>query len=471
MTSPSTRREFLTDTTAVAAATLLGARGLAGMTGGPALAGGGFHRGVDDTIRLALVGCGSRGGGAASDALAVTRGPMKLVAMADVFADRLATCHGALAESHDKTTLEVPEDRRFVGFDGYKRAMDSLKPGDVVILATPPAFRWVHFRYAIEKGLNVFMEKPLCVDAPSGRRMLELAEQASKKGLRVAVGLMGRHSRAMQDLHKRVQDGEIGEIISQHGYRMQGEIATFRSTPKAAGISDLEHQLRRFHSFLWCSGGAFNDFFIHIIDGLCWMKGSLPVKAVGLGGRHYRTQKGGAPYVDQNFDAYAVEYTYADGTKLLFDGRNMDGCQQLFSSHMLGTKGAAIVSSNSDCGAPSSIFRKRDFSKDSQAWTSKVPDDQTNPYQNEWNDFIAAIRDGKPYNEAKYGVETSLVCTLGRMAAHTGVEVTYKDLLECKHEFAPQVAELTLASASPLPSDAEGRYPVPQPGVVTDREY
>lgn len=466
MNKSTTRREFLTDTTGFAAASLLATHGFAGLAGANMF--GGIHRSGDETIQVALVGCGSRGGGAANNALSVPRGPMKLVAMADSFKDRLKTCHEGLSESHDQTTMDVPEERRFAGFDGYKKAMDCLKPGDIVIMATPPAFRWVHFKYAIEKGLNVFMEKPLCVDGPTGRRMLDLAQQAEKKGLRVAVGLMSRHSRPMQQLVTRVRDGEIGEIISQHGYRMQGEIATFRSGPKPAGISDLEYQLRRFHGYFWASGGGFNDFFIHIIDQLCWMKGELPVKAIGIGGRHYKAKKNGEANVDQNFDSYGIEYTYADGTKMRFDGRNIDGCQELFSSHMLGTKGAAIVSSNSDCGAPSTIFSKRSMSKDS---VTAVFKEEGSPYQNEWDDFIAAIRDGKPYNEATYGIEATLVCSMGRMAAHTGREISYKAMLECKHEFAPQVADLTLDSPSPLPSDSEGRYPLPQPGILTDREY
>jgi predicted dehydrogenase len=466
MNRSTTRREFLTDTTGFAAASILATHGFAGLAGANVL--GGVHRSGDETIQVALVGCGSRGGGAANNALSVPRGPMKLVAMADAFKDRLKACHEGLSESHDSTTMDVPEERRFAGFDGYKKAMDCLKPGDVVIMATPPAFRWVHFKYAIEKGLNVFMEKPLCVDGPTGKRMLDLAEQAEKKGLRVAVGLMSRHSRPMQQLVARVRDGEIGEIISQHGYRMQGEIATFRSGPKPAGISDLEYQLRRFHGYFWASGGGYNDFFIHIIDQLCWMKDALPVKAVGYGGRHYKAKRNGELNVDQNFDSYGVEYTYADGTKQMFNGRNIDGCQEIFSSHMLGTKGAAIVSSNSDCGAPSVIFNNRTMSKDSITASFK---EEGSPYQNEWDDFIAAIRDGKPYNEAKYGIESTLVCCMGRMAAHTGREVSYQAMLDCKHEFAPNVDQLTLDSPSPLPSDAQGRYSVPQPGILVDREY
>ncbi|MFT6107912.1 MAG: putative dehydrogenase [Planctomycetota bacterium] len=424
----------------------------------------------EETINVALVGCGGRGSGAAKNALSVKRGPIKLVAMADVFEDRLKTSHDALTnELADR--MDVPQEHRFIGFDGYKDAMDCLKPGDVVILATPPGFRWVHFKYAIEKGLHVFMEKPVSVDGPTSRRMFALAEESRKKGIKVGVGLMSRHSRAMQELVKRVQDGELGEIISQNGYRMQGPVATFRSEPVPEGTSELEYQIRRFHGFLWASGGAFNDFFIHIIDQLAWMKGALPVKAQASGGRHYRMSGDGVPYVDQNLDVYTVEYTYPDGTKLMFDGRNQAGCETRFYSHMHGTKGSAVVSANSDCGLPSSIHEGHTLSRKSRIWTSKVPDDQRNPYQNEWEDLIEAIRDDLPFNEAQSGIETTMLCNMGRMAAHVGREVTYEEALASEHEFAPGVADLTLDSDSPLMADENGLYPVPAPGLVTDREY
>ncbi len=459
MSEPRSRRDFLNDAGAVAATTLLASRGLAGV-----------HVRGSDTIQVALVGCGGRGSGAAKNAMSVPQGSMRLVAMADAFEDRLNSSYRALSGSI-QDELDVPEERRFVGFDAYRHAMDCLRPGDIVILATPPAFRWVHFTYAIEKGLHVFMEKPVTVDGPTSRRMLDLAERARRENLKVGVGLMSRHSRALQELAMRVQDGELGEIIAQHGYRMQGPIATFRSTPKPEGADELEYQIRRFHGFLWASGGAYNDFFIHIIDQLCWMKGAWPVKAQALGGRHYRTRGDGVPFVDQNLDAYAVEYTYPDGTKLQFDGRNMDGCMQRFSSAMLGTKGSAVVSSNGDCGLPSRIFTRHDMSRDSLAWTSEVPPSERNPYQNEWNDLVDAIRNDKPFNEAQRGVEASLVCNMGRMAAHTGQEITFQAMLDCPHEFAPSVGELTSGSPAPLQSDSEGRYPVPQPGILTDREY
>lgn len=459
MTVQTSRRDFLTDACGFTAGTVLL---------GPALAAIPHH--ASGTVQVALVGCGGRGSGAAENALSSPGSSARVVAMADVFEDKLSSSHGALT-GMGLEGLDVPPERRFIGFEGYRAAMDCLKPGDLVILATPPAFRWVHFAYAIEKGLNVFMEKPLCVDGPSARKMLELAELSEKKNLKVGVGLMSRHSRAMEELEKRVRGGELGEIISQHGYRMQGPVASFRSTPAPAGTNELHHQIRRFHSFLWASGGAFNDFFIHIVDHLCWMKGAWPVKAHALGGRHYRTREDGEPYVDQNLDTYSVEYTYPDGTTFLFKGRNMDGCMTRFSSFMHGTKGSAIVSASSDCGLPSSIHRSHDLSPASMTWKSEPPANQRNPYQNEWDDLYAAIREDRPFNEARRGVEATIVCMMGRMAAHTGREISFNDVLACGHEFAPGVADLTLDSPAPLLTGPDGRYPVPQPGVVTEREY
>ncbi|MEQ8764034.1 MAG: Gfo/Idh/MocA family oxidoreductase [Planctomycetota bacterium] len=455
-----TRRKLLQNTGSLAAASFLATSGLASVP----------HVGHDSTIQVALVGCGGRGSGAALNALSIKRGPIQLVAMADVFENRMQSSYEALhASAADR--MDVPEERRFIGFDAYRHAMDGLNPGDVVILATPPAFRWVHFRYAIEKGLNVFMEKPVTVDGPTSRRMLVLSELASAKKLKVGVGLMARHSRAFQELAQRIQDGEVGDIITQHGYRMQEPVASFRSLPRPEGKNELHYQIERFHSFLWASGGAYNDFFIHIIDQLCWMKGEWPLKAHALGGRHHRLGPDGVPYIDQNFDAYSVEYTYADGTKMLFEGRNMSGCQTKYSSFLHGTKGSAVVSSSGDYGLPSSLHKGYGLDRASMTWRSKVPDDLQNPYQNEWDDLIDAIRDNVPYNEVTRGVFASLVCNMGRMAAHTGTEITLEDMLACEHEFAPGVGEMTDDSEAPVQADAEGRYPVPQPGLVTDREY
>ncbi len=456
----TTRREFLKNTGRVAATSAFAVGAVPRM-----------YAAENNTIKLALIGCGGRGSGAAADAMSVRgRGPIELVAMADVFENRLAGSHQNLKEAcGDK--VDVPSERRFIGFDAYQKAMDCLRPGDVAILATPPAFRWVHFGYAVEKGLNVFMEKPVTVDGPTTKKMLKLADTARAKNLKVGVGLMSRHSRAFEELHQRIQDGEIGDIILMRGYRMHGPAGFFSSVAKPPGVSELLYQVQRFHSFLWASGGNFSDFYIHHIDHLCWMKNAWPVEAQALGGRHYRQSPEGQTYVDQNFDVYAVEYTFADGTKMNFDGRCMEGCSSVYSSYAHGSKGLAIVSKNDDCGLPSSTYEGQSPDRSNLIWESRIRRDQQSPYQNEWDDLIDAIRTDKAYNEAERGAIASLVTSMGRMAAHTGNIVTYDQMLNCPHEMAPDVDKLTMDSPAPLRSNAQGIYPVPQPGVVTDREY
>jgi len=428
------------------------------------------HAAAGDTIQVALVGCGGRGGGAANNALSTSAGPVKLVAMADVFADRLNGAYQGIKGAHgDK--VDVPEDRRFIGFDGYQKAMDCLKPGDVVILTTPPAFRWVHFTYAIKKGLNVFMEKPVTVDGPTSKRMLGLAEESVAKNLKVGVGLMSRHSRALQELHKRIEDGEIGDVVLMRGYRMHGPVGSAFNVKWPGDPSELLWQIRHFHGFLWASGGCFSDFYIHHVDHLCWMKNAWPIKAQAIGGRHYKTNPDGLPYVDQNFDSYSVEYTFPDGGKMYMDGRCINGCNDIYSSYAHGSKGLAIVAKANDCGGPSSTFKGQNASRSNLIWTSKVAAGQEDPYLNEWNDLMEAIRADKPYNEAKRGVEASLVTSMGRMAAHTGQEITYDDILNGDHEFAPGLDNLKMDSAAPLVAGADGKYPIPQPGRNTKREY
>jgi predicted dehydrogenase len=422
----------------------------------------------DSTIQIALVGCGNRGTGAAGDALRAKGVQPKLIAMADAYEDRLASSYKRLAgDSFLAEKMDVPAERQFIGFDAYKKAMDCLKPGDVVIFATPLAFRWVHFTYAIEKGLNVFMEKPLSSDGAASRRMLALADQAAAKNLKVGVGLMSRHARPLQELHQRIADGEIGDIVLMRGYRMAGVIGSFASTPKPASMTDLEYQIRRFHSFLWAGGGCFSDFNIHIIDHLCWMKNAWPVMAQGVGGRHYRFANSGAPFVDQNFDSYGIEYTFGDGTKLLFDGRCIDGAESVYHSFIHGTKGVAVASKNADCGAPSSTYKGLAASAENKLWEST---DRSGPYQNEWNDLMEAIVNDKPYNEVKRGVEASVVTSMGRMAAHTGQPITFEAMLNSDHEFAPGIDKLTADSPAPLLPDEKGMYPQPEPGRKT-REY
>jgi predicted dehydrogenase len=465
------RREFLKNTGRIAAASALAGLAIPHV-----------HAGESNTIHIALIGCGARGAGAAANALAVKQGPVKLVAMADVFAANLENSlkylKQGVEESWDRTAskglddrIDVPPERRFVGFDGYRKAMDCLKPGDVAIFTTPPAFRWVHFDYAVKKGLNVFMEKPLTADGPTSRRMLKLADESVAKNLKVGVGLMSRHSRAIQQLQRRIQDGEIGDILLMRAYRLIGPLVTAFSERWPGTPSELLWQIRRFHSFIWASGGCFNDFYMHVIDHCCWMKNAWPVKAQAVGGRHYRNSPEGKPYVDQNFDSYSVEYTFADGAKLFMDGRCMPGCYTTHSSYAHGTKGSAVISKSGDCGPPSSTYRGQTFERANLIWESKLAPDQLNPYDNEWNDLVDAIRNDKPYNEAKRGVEASVVSNMGRIAAHTGQEITYDETLASDQEYAPGVDRFTIDSPAPVQADADGRYPIPQPGIMTKREY
>jgi hypothetical protein len=201
------------------------------------------------------------------------------------------------------------------------------------------------------------------------------------------------------------------------------------------------------------------------------MKNAWPVKAQALGGKHYKTSPDGSPYVDQNFDVYSVEYTFADGSKMLMDGRCMNGCNDIYSSYAHGSKGLAIASHHNDCGLPSSTFKGQNLQRSNRLWASEVPEDQKDPYKNEWNDLMDAIRNDKPYNEATRGVQASLVSSMGRMAAHTGQEITYEEMLNCEHEFAPGVDQFTMTSPAPVQADANGKYPAPNPGITRKREY
>jgi predicted dehydrogenase len=455
----TSRREFFKRTGQVAAASALVVGAVPHV-----------HAAENNTIQVALIGCGGRGTGAAANALAVKSCPMKLVAAADAFPHKPQNSVGSLKQEFPNQ-VDVPPDRQFVGFDAYRKAMDCLKPGDVAIFATPLAFRWVHFAYAIQKGLNVFMEKPLTADGPTSRRMIQLAAEASAKNLKVGVGLMSRHSPALADLAKRIEDGEIGDLILMRGYRMHGPVGYFASLPKPPSISDLLFQVQRFHSFLWAGGGCFSDFNIHIIDHCCWMKNAWPVKAQAVGGRHYQQSPDGIAYVDQNFDSYSVEYTFADNTKFFMDGRCMTGCNDIYSSYAHGSKGSAVVSKSGDCGMPSRIYQGQSPDRSKLLWESKVKPELQNPYQNEWNELVDAIRNDKPYNEVKRGVEASLVTSMGRKAAHTGQEITFDGMLNSDWEYAPGLDKLTMDSPAPVPADANGMYPRPEPGRKKDREY
>jgi predicted dehydrogenase len=424
------------------------------------------HAAESNTIQVALVGCGGRGTGAAGQALATKQGPTKLVAMADVFREQLDKSCKEIAK-HRGSQVAVPELHKFIGFDAYQHAMDCLKPGDVVILATPPAFRWVHFTYALQKGLNVFMEKPIAVDGPSARKMIKLAEDSEQRGTKVGVGLMCRHCHARKELYERIRGGQIGDLLFLRAYRVQGPVAMEFSPPKPDGISELLYQVKRFHSFMWASGGCYSDFLIHNIDECCWMKDAWPVQAKASGGRLYRDNA-----IDQNFDHYDVEYTFADGAKLYLQGRNVKSCWQEFASYAHGSRGSAAISTNSHTPAHCTIHAGQDPSPHHRsdivwAFTQPEPD----PYQVEWEDLMTAIRADRPYNEVRRGTEASLVTAMGRMAAHTGQIITRDQMLNCEHEFAPNVDKLTMESSAPLQLGSDGKYPQPEPGRKGKREF
>jgi predicted dehydrogenase len=361
--SPSSRREFLKNTGCIAAVSALSGITLPSV-----------HAGGSDLIRVALIGCGGRGTGAAGQALSTRSGPSKLVAMADVFENKLRSSYENLKNAF-AAQVDVPEDRKFIGFDAYQKAMDCLRPGDVAIFATPPAFRWVHFTYAIQKSLNVFMEKPVTVDGPTTRRMIQLADEADKKSLKVGVGLMVRHCQGRMQLWDRIRQGQIGDIMYLRAYRMGRPAGT--AGPNAGDMSELLYQVKRFHSFMWASGGLFSDFNIHQIDECCWMKDAWPVRAQATGGRQYRGDS-----VDQNFDHYSVEYVFADGVRFLFTGQSQQACLEApkarRSSQRTCTRRAASASSKTKIQT-CAISRVR-------TWRGRSPNRMSpNPILISWN--------------------------------------------------------------------------------------
>ncbi|MFN6189341.1 MAG: Gfo/Idh/MocA family protein [Planctomycetia bacterium] len=444
----TTRRGFLAATGRAAATSSLVA--LAGPS--PAV-----HAAGSDEIRLALIGCGGRGGGAVADALSVPGANIKLVAMADLFPDAISARRRSLGEQF-KEQVDVPEERCFVGINAYKQAIDSLRPGDIAISATPVGFRAAHFAYAVEKGVHTFLEKPISIDGVSTKRIIELAAKADAKNLKVGVGLMCRHSEARRELFDRLQNGEAGDLIAFHGYREHGPVQPLDLSPgPPEGMSELFWQAQRFHGFLWASGGVFSDFYVHHVDEVCWMKNAWPVKVEAIGGRHFRGKLD-----DQNFDSYGVEYTFADGTKFFYSGRTMKDCEQKFGVFGQGSKGAFTISARGHAPAKSTIYKGQQMAKDAILWTAQQP--EKNPYRLEWEHLVAAILSGQRYNEAVRGAEASLATAMGRFAAHTGRTMTYAEMMDSPDDLTAGVAELTDDSPAPLQRGPDGLYPVPMPG-------
>jgi predicted dehydrogenase len=407
------------------------------------------HAAENNTITVALIGCGGRGTGAANEALH-TAGPTKLVAMADVFEGRLAGSLRHLSGNKDK--VDVPKERQFIGLDGYKKAIDALGPNGVAVLATPPGFRPIHFDYAVQKGVNVFMEKSFAVDAPGVRRVLAAGKTAAQKNLKVAGGLMSRHSKPLEDCIAQIHDGLIGEVITCWAYRVHGAVGF---AGKAAGESDLSHQIRNYSNYTWLNGSFILDWLIHNLDVCCWVKNAWPVSAQGQGGRQVRN----AP--DQLFDHYAVEYSFADGTRLFGQGRHQNDTWGFFGDVIHGAKGSAVLGEG--IGNPQ-IFKTHKRTPENVIWSYKGPG--CNQYQREHDLLFEAIRQDKPYNETERCAYAAMVGILGRMAAESGKEIKWDEALASNLELAPGLDKLTWDGPAPILPDKDGKYPVAMPGIT-----
>lgn len=436
---PTTRREFLKISTKAAAGAAL-----AGAVARPGYAAG------DDTIKIVLIGCGGRGGGAAQQALS-TKGPVQLWAVADVFEHRLRGTVNSL-KSRFKEKADVPPERQFLGLDGYKKAIDSMGKGGVALLTTPPAFRPIHFDYAVQKDCHVFMEKSFAVDGPGIRRVLRVGEEAKKKNLKVAGGLMSRHYKPLEEAVAQIHDGVIGEVITAWAYRMHGPVGL---GAKGAGMSDLAHQIANYSCFTWLNGSFLLDWLIHNIDVCCWVKNQWPVSAQGMGGRQARKEN------DQLFDHYATEYSFADGTRLFAQGRHMGKCYDFFGDIIHGAKGSAVLGEGI---TQPRIFKGWKQTSENQIWTYRgAPCDH---YQVEHDLLFDAIRTDKPYNEAERCAKSCLTAIMGRMACEDGKMITFDQALNSNLELAPGLENLTWDGPAPIQPGPDGRYPVAIPGVT-----
>jgi len=436
----SSRREFL--------------KRSGGALAGAALAGSLAARSYaseDNTIKVALVGCGGRGTGAAAQALS-TKGPTQLCAMADVFEDRLSGSFDRLSKQFEKQT-DVPPDRRFVGLDAYRKAIDLVAPGGVVVLATPPCFRPIHLEYAVEKGCHVFMEKSFAVDAPGIRRVLKAGEEATKKNLKIAGGLMSRHYKPLEEAVEQIHQGAIGKVITCWAYREHGPVGF---TPKSPGMTDMAHQIRNYSCFTWVNGSFILDWLIHNLDVCCWVKDAWPVSAQGQGGRQVRDQ------ADQLFDHYAVEYTFADGTRLFAQGRHQANTWGFFGDVIHGATGSAVLGEGI---SQPRLYNTHERTSENQIWEYKG--EPCNQYQVEHDLLFEAIREDKPYNETERCAYAAMTGILGRMAAESGKEIAWDEALASNLELAPGLEQIaTLDGPAPVMPDENGRYPIAMPGFT-----
>ncbi len=399
---------------------------------------------ADDAIKVALIGCGGRGRGAAAQALSTSQN-VKLVAMAEAFRDRLDEGYNAIkAELENKevdlSRLDVPEEHKFVGFDAYQKAIDLA---DVVILATPPGFRPEHFEAAVKAGKHVFMEKPVATDAPGIRKVLAAAEEAKAKKLNVVVGLQRHYQTVYREWVKRMHDGEIGDILASNVYWNSGGVWV---RPRQEGQTEMEYQMRNWYYFNWLCGDHITEQHIHNLDVSNWVMQAYPVKAQGMGGREVRTGKDHG----QIFDHHFVEFTYANGATMFSQCRHIKGCLNRVTESFIGTKGTAPKPGELINLQGETIFRHRGK-------------DDPNPYQVEHDELFAAIANGEyKYADAENGAKSTMTSILGRMATYSGLEIQWDDAINSEMSIMPTT--YAWDADPPVLPDENGMYPIPVPG-------
>ena len=439
LNSDATRREFIHTGSKVA---------IAGATAGslikPRLSlARSVHACGSDTIRIGLVGCGGRGTGASIQAMNTTSGNVELVAMGDAFENRLNNSLKTCKREH-QDKVQVPQERQFVGFDAYKDVLAS--DIDLVILATPPGFRPLHFEKAIEAGKHVFMEKPVGVDAPGIRRVLRAGELAEKKGLAVTVGLQRRHERAYRETIAEIQNGIIGDLIHTRVYWNGGGVWI---RLREEGETELQYQMKNWYYFNWLCGDHIVEQHIHNLDVANWVLNDYPVKAQGMGGRQVRTGRD----TGQIFDHHAVEFTYGNGHRLLSHCRHIKECWNSVSEHTHGAQGHADISGGK-------IFDNNG----KQIFKGTEGKGQRGGHQQEHHDLFADLRDGVLPNEAEYGAKSTFTAILGRLATYSGKEISWEDAINSNILLCDVDALKEMTDEPPVQPDNEGKYPVPVPG-------
>ena len=410
------------------------------------------HVAGSDRIKIGLIGCGARGTAAAAQALDTQHlsaqhlgevsGEVRLVAMGDVFENQMQTAYRTLKSKHSKQ-LAV-KDTRFVGFDAYKKVIES--DADVVLLATPPGFRPLQFEAAVEAGKHVFMEKPVATDAAGVRRVLAANELAKQKGIAVQVGLQRRHEQRYRECIARLHQGAIGDLLFARAYWCGGGMMV---RPRKARQSELEYQMRNWNYFTWLCGDHINEQHIHNLDVINWLVGAHPVEAQGVGGREIRqgNERG------QIYDHHMVEYTYANGFKLLSQCRHVKGCWNSVSEHVHGTQGTSDISN--------ALIRDAMGNK---MWQSDAQEVRGRGWQQEHQNFFSALRSGDLPNECDYGAQSTMTAILGRLATYSGKVVKWNDAIKNEVQLADVDSLHSLDDPAPVQPDQSGAYSVPTPG-------